>query len=96
MAKAKAKTPRRPKQKQIPGMEDITIRAVEDAADNYDDCMHARLAKSKDEKESKDNLIAVMTENQIDRYKMPDGRIVMVVGKKNVSIKKADNGAVEE
>lgn len=43
---------------------------------------------SKKEHELKQNLIGVMAEQGLDRHKLPDGRVVMVIGKKNVKISK--------
>lgn len=71
----------RPKQKNLPGTEDETNRAVEQAADSYWDVMCERCELSKTEKDARDNLLAVMQEEKVTRYKMPDGRLVMVLGR---------------
>lgn len=90
----KAKKPpkaRKPKAKQefLEGMEPPRVKAIDDAADNYFDTMQDRKALSETEDEQKDALIDLMKEHGMDRYVMPDGKVVMVTSKANVKVKKA-------
>jgi hypothetical protein len=94
--KTKAK---RPRQQRIPGTEPESIKAIDDAADNYYEVMVERVRLSKQEDDAKDNLIDKMKENGVDRYETPDGLIVTITAKSNVKVKRkaeSENGEAEE
>lgn len=88
--KKRERTKRTADQGYLPGegMEPPRHKRVDDAADNYYDTMMDRVKLSKEEHELKDALIDKMKEHGIDRYEMPDGKIVMVTHKSNVRVKK--------
>jgi hypothetical protein len=83
----KPKRPRKPKQQFLDGMEPPSIRAIDDAAENYYDTMLERKALTETENEQKDALIDLMKENQMARYVLPDGKVVEVTAISNVKVK---------
>lgn len=95
----KAKKPKsaKPKAKQgfISGMEPPSYKDIDDAAENYYDTMLERKALSETEDLQKDALIDKMKEHGIDRYEMPDGKVVMVTAKAQVKVKKAKKASEE-
>lgn len=78
---------KRVKQGHLNGMEPESIRAVDDAADNYYEAMRERVKLSKEEDEAKDNLIDKMKENKLDRYESAHGLVVTITHKSNVKVK---------
>ena len=47
-----------------------------------------RVELSKAEDEAKDALIDVMLKNNLNRYEMPDGKVIIVTNKSGVKVKK--------
>lgn len=94
------KTKSRRKQGYLDGMEPKSVRAIDDAADNYFEVMQERVKLSKEEDEKKDALIDAMKEAGVERYETPDGLIVTVTNKSNVKCKRknaeSENGDGEE
>ena len=98
--KKKAKEPRakKPKQGFLPDMEPPSIKAIDDAAENYWEVMMERTKLSKEGDEKKTALIEVMRENKLDRYETPEGIVVTLTAKSNVKAKRkkdATEGADE-
>jgi hypothetical protein len=88
MADTKKRRGRPARQKRLPGMEEETVAALEDAAHTYYDAMMERVKLSEEEAEAKDNLIERMKEHGRDRYETADGFVVSVLSKSNVKMKK--------
>lgn len=78
------------KQGKLPGMEEPTIKEVEEAADLYYVKKNKRIKLSAEEKDSKVNLIEIMLKNNLTKYKTEDGLIVNLVNKSNVTCRTAD------
>lgn len=86
--KAKRPPRKRAKQGHLPGMEPITIPALEGAAANYYDVIMERVDLSKQEADAKQNLLGKMHENKLERYITGDGLVVMCLSKDSLSVKK--------
>ena len=78
------------KQKQgfLKGMRPRSIRALDDATENYYEAMQARLPYTKKEAEAKDNLIEKLIEHKVDRYETPDGLVATRTSKATVAVKR--------
>lgn len=87
MARKKAK------QAHLDGMEPPSIKAIDDAAENYYDTMQDRVKLSREEDEAKTALIEKMKEHGFERYEY-EGKVVMLTSKSNVKVK-AKNKAEE-
>ena len=97
MVKAKAKPrAKKPKQGHLEGMAPPSIKAIDDAADNYFETMQERVKLSGEEHERKDALIDVMKENGLNRYETGDGKIVEVTANSNVKVKQKKAAETEE
>jgi len=103
MAKSKKAKPARkprPKQGQLPGLEDPKIPAIDEAADNYAEVRDERMELTKTEVTRRDTLLRLMQENGLETYRY-DGRVVKVV-KSEIKVKvvaakdAADSVDVEE
>lgn len=91
MAKSKApKAPREKKLKQqfLPDMEPPSVPEVDAAAEAYYDAKKERQALSQDEKDKKANLVEKMLQNGFTHYETPDGYVVDVPSKTNVTCKR--------
>lgn len=80
--------PKRPKQEFLPGMAPVTNKKVDEAADLYYDAKIESAKLSKEAKEAEAKLIEVMKKARLERYVMPDGKIVTVNGKTIAKITK--------
>ena len=88
MAKTKPARKKKEKVKQghLPEMAPPTIKAIDEAAENYYDVMKKRVVLSKDEDEKKTALIEAMVKAQVTRYEYED-KVVTLTAKSNVSVK---------
>lgn len=57
------------KQDRLPGVDDPVIKEIEDAAHDYEQARDARVAATKPEVETKENLIIVMKQNGKKLYR---------------------------
>ena len=98
MVKKKKANAKKPKQGFLPDMEPPSIKAIDDAAENYWEAMMERTELSKQEDEKKTALIEVMRENKLDQYETAEGIVVTLTAKSNVKAKRkkdATEGAEE-
>lgn len=88
--KDKPKRTRKPRAKQgyLPDMEPPSVKAIDDAAENYYDTMLERKSLGELEGQQKDALIGLMKEHGMSRYTLPDGKVVEVTATSNVKVKK--------
>jgi hypothetical protein len=88
----KTKTPQartaKPKQVDLPGMEDRDIPEIEEAAERYRDVRDERIALSKDESTAKQSLIAVMKAHKRSVYSR-NGMSITLEEIDNVKVKTA-------
>ena len=91
-----AKTSKKLRQRRLPGTEEPTIKALDDAAENYYEAMTERCKLSKTEDEAKDNLIDKMKEHGVDRYETSDGLIVTITAKSNCKVKRKNANDEED
>lgn len=91
MAKTKEAKPKgkRPRQKALPGLEEETIQAIQDAGENYEDCATEAATAKAAETNAKEMLIICMAKHGRDRYRLASGDIIMISAKKAVKIVKA-------
>ena len=82
---------KKPKQGHLDGMEPPSIKALDDAADNYYEAMMDRVKLSKEEDEAKTNLIEKMKEHGLDRYETASGYVVSIVNMSKVKVKPVKN-----
>jgi hypothetical protein len=89
-------TKKKPRQQRIPGTEEPSVPAIDQAAETYYDAKNARIKLSEEEKEAKESLIEVMLKEGLTRYITADGLVVDITNKSNVKCKKkgdAESGA---
>jgi hypothetical protein len=92
-ASATVKRKPRPKRQRVkkgflPGMEPVSNKKIDAAAENYYETMMERTQLSKEEDEKKTALIESMREAGLERYETPDGLVITLTAKSNVKAKK--------
>lgn len=87
----KGKTPRQKRQKPafLPGMEPVSIPALDEAADSAYEATRNRQALAEEERIARANLLALMKEHKQTRYETADGLIVVVLSDEKVKCSKA-------
>jgi hypothetical protein len=80
--------PKRARQKNLPTMENVSIPALDDATDSYVSARDHRMKLTKEECDTRDNLIALMVENRLTVYEF-NGFTVNLLSKQKVSVKRA-------
>lgn len=85
---AKTTRKKRGKQLRIEGMEPVSIRDLDEAAETYHEAKLERRRLSNAEDEAKDNLIDKMKQHGMSRYETPDGLLVVVTDKSNIKTSK--------
>lgn len=88
---------REPKARQghLPTMEPPRIKVLDDAAELYYDEKKERVTVGAREKAAKANLIEKMKEQGLTVYETPDGIVVNVIDKANVTCKRKEDGEDE-
>lgn len=87
------------RQETIPGTERKSIKEVDVAGEEYRKARDARMAKSKTEKEKKDQLVEVMLKHGLTVYRDDDAAppfVVTVSTTHNVKVTNVDDGSAEE
>jgi hypothetical protein len=76
-----------PRQKQLPGMEDRAIAALDDAAHSYAEARDMRVAASGEEVEAKKHLLHLMHANKRSRYVCGDVYIEIIPEGEKLKVK---------
>lgn len=94
--KAKAPKKSKPKQKDLPGMEERRIPELHTAAENYAEVRDERMILTKKEVELKDELLGMMKKHGKESYKFDDVEIKVVHEKEKVKVKIHKEAAPED
>jgi hypothetical protein len=95
--RAKGKAPavaRKPKPR-LPGMEDLSIPAIDQAAETYCSIRNERMSLTEQEAEAAAALLAQMHEHNQREYRY-DGKIVFIAGSEKVRVRKSKEESAEE
>lgn len=87
MAEKTKNRPKRQKATFLPGMEPPSVPELDNAADAYYEAKTDRQAKTEVEKNAKTNLIEKMVAEKLTRYETPNGLVVDLLSKSNVTCK---------
>lgn len=86
--KPRPKRAKRPKPTYLPGLEPVSIPALDQAVETYYDSIQDRLPYTEKETEAHDNLQEKMIEHGQDRYETPDGLVAIRTSKSKCSVKR--------
>jgi len=90
--KPSTKNKKGPRQKQLPGMEDKKIAALQDAALSYAEARDARIAATGDEVSAKKHLLSVMHANKKKRYVHGDVYVEIIPEGEKLKVKILEDG----
>ena len=86
-AKQAPERPARPKNRDLPGMEDRAIRALEEVAEKYADIRDQRMQLTEDEHALKQHAMALMRKHGKTIYKHNGVEILIVPGEDDIKVK---------
>jgi len=87
MAKTRTKKPKAKQAYLDPEFEPVSIKKIDQAAENYYETMMERTVLSKEEDEKKTARIEIMKQHDLARYEF-DGFVVTLTDKTNAAVKK--------
>ena len=90
------KPKRKPKQKQLPGLETPKIKKIEDLADRYVERRNERMAMLQSEIASRDLLSAVMIEHGLKAYQCEDGKTIEFVATEKIKVRSKKEAGEED
>ena len=80
---------KRPRQKKLPGMADVSIQEIDDAAAAFVDVRDNRMALTREEVEASEKLLEVMRKHKLTTYSY-DGKTVSITSQQKVKVKRND------
>ena len=96
--KAKRGRPAKTSQKHFAGMEPPRIKALDDLAEQYREVRDERQRLTAEESELKDKLLAMMKEQKLQIYPIPDTdrEVVLEHGEETVKVRKRETKKVDD